>query len=447
MVVVGAGLAGLVAARALADAGASVVVLEARDRVGGRMLSQTIGEGTVIDVGGQWIGPGQDRMYELASKAGVETFPTHTAGDKVLELGGRLRQYSGTIPRLAPHVLVDIALAQRKLNRMAAIVDPSSPWEARRAADWDGQTMHTWMRRNVRTAAARSLFGIACSIAWGSAPEDLSLLHVLFYVASAGSFERILDTEGGAQQDRFRGGSQMIAEWLATGLDGRVHLSAPVRRIEQNSAGVRVGADGIEVEASRTIVAVPPNLAGRIDYDPPLPAGRDQLTQQMPQGATIKCQALYESPFWRADGLSGEAISAEGPVGVVFDNSPAEGTPGVLVGFVVGRAARKLDRAHPDQRRDAVVECFARLFGGRAARPLDYVERDWSKEVWTRGCPVCHFPPGGWTAWGPWLRAPAGRIHWSGTETATQWSGYMDGAAQSGERVAVEVLAGLDGSS
>jgi monoamine oxidase len=447
--VVGAGLAGLTAARGLTDAGSSVIVLEARDRVGGRTLSESIGGGDVVDVGGQWIGPGQDRMYALAGEAGIEIFPTHTTGKNLLELGGKIRKYTGTIPRLGPRVLVDIARAQRKLNKLAATVSPEAPWEAAQAEEWDGQTMRTWLDRNVRTRAARSLFGIACSIAWGAPPEQLSVLHVLFYISGAGSLEKILDTEGGAQQDRFVGGSQRVALWLAEQLGDRVRLSSPVREIDQSETAVRIVADGCELHAEQVIVAVPPNLAGRIVYEPGLPPNRDLLTQQMPQGMTTKCQAVYEEPFWRDEGFSGEAVSERGPVGVIFDNSPresedgAERVPGVLVGFMTGTPAREVAELPEDSRREVVLDCFARLFGDRARTPTQFIEKSWERELWTRGCPTCRFPPGGWTAWGPHLRAPVERIHWAGTETATEWSGYMEGAVQSGERAAQEVLASL----
>jgi monoamine oxidase len=442
VVVVGAGFAGLSAARELSQNGATVAVLEARDRVGGRVLNEPIGDGRVVEVGGQWIGPGQERIAALAREAGIETFATHTDGQNLLELDGRLRRYSGTIPRLGPHVLLDIARTMRKVERLARSVPLEAPWQAPRASEWDSQTMRSWLERNTFSKTTRALFEVTSSIVWGVPSEDISLLHALFYVHAAGGLEAILDTEGGAQELRFVGGSQAIALWLAEQLGDTVRLSAPVRLIEYDTGGVRVVSDRLTVHGDQAIVAVPPNLAGRIDYDPPLPANRDQLTQQTPQGATIKCQAIYDQPFWRSDGLSGEALSTHGPVMVCFDNSPPEGSPGVLLGFIVGRAARSLAGATVEERRQTVLDSFARLFGKQCSTPIGYVEKNWAADEWTRGCPVCRFTPGGWTAFGPSLREPVGRIHWAGTETATAWSGYMEGAIQSGRRAAAEALAG-----
>jgi monoamine oxidase len=441
LVVIGAGLAGLSAARAAAAAGASVVVVEARDRVGGRVLNEDIGGGNVVEVGAQWIGPTQDRLAALAAKLGVETFPTYGEGENVIEYGGRLRRYRGTIPRINPVVLLDVEHAQRRLNRMARKVPLDAPWEAPDAAALDGQTAATWMRRNLATRAGRMLLELGIEAVWAAQPEDMSLLHVLFYIHSAGGLEMLFDTEGGAQQDRFVGGSQRIPILMAQEL-GRenVLLGAPVRMIRRGEHGVTVEADGATVRARRTVVAVAPTLAGRIAYDPPLPGFRDQLTQRMPLGTVAKCMAIYDEPFWRAENLSGQGTSDAGPVKLTFDNTPPSGAPGVLLGFLEGRQARELGRVNANERRAAVLDCFARLFGPRAGRPDAYLERLWAEEEWSRGCYGCHMPTGAWTAYGPALREPIGPLHWAGAEYATVWNGYMDGAVRSGEAAASAVL-------
>jgi monoamine oxidase len=441
LVVVGAGLAGLASAREAVASGASVVVIEARDRVGGRVLNHDIGGGEVVELGGQWIGPTQDRLAALADELGVERFATHGDGENVIEFSGSLRRYSGTTPRINPLVLLDVQRAQRKLNRLARRVPLEAPWRASGAARLDGQTAATWMRRNVATRPGRALLELGIEAVWAAEPEDMSLLHVLFYIHSAGSLEILFDTEGGAQQDRFVGGSQLVPMRMAEQLGGeRLVLAAPARRIEHDADGVAVHADGAIARGRRAILALAPTLASRIAYDPPLPGYRDQLTQRMPLGTVAKCMAIYDEPFWRAEGLSGQGTSDTGPVKLTYDNSPPGGSPGVLLGFLEGRHARELGRLPGDERRAAVVDCFARLFGPRAARPGSYVERLWAEEEWSRGCYGCHMPTGAWTSYGPALREPIGPLHWAGAECATVWNGYMDGAVRSGQHAAREAL-------
>jgi monoamine oxidase len=441
VVVVGAGLAGLAAARRLRAGDASVVVVEARERVGGRVLNHDIGGGKVVEVGGQWIGPTQDRLAGLAAELGVETFPTYGEGENLIEYGGALRRYRGTIPRINPAVLLEVERAQRRLNRLSRDVPLEAPWEAPKAAKLDGQTLATWMRRNLATKPGRMLLELGIEAVWAAQPEEMSLLHALFYIHSAGSLERLFDTEGGAQQDRFVGGSQLVPIRMAEQLgEERLVLGAPVRRIEHSSDGVIVHADGNVVRGRRAILALAPTLAGRIAYDPSLPGYRDQLTQRMPLGTVAKCMAIYDEPFWRAEGVSGQAMSDRGPVRLTFDNSPPEGSPGVLLGFLEGRRARELGRLPEHERRTAVIDCFTRLFGPRAATPDAYVERLWAEEEWTRGCYGCHMPTGAWTNFGPALHPPIGPLHWAGAEYAHVWNGYMDGAVRSGEAAAAEVV-------
>ena len=442
IVVVGAGLAGLAAARELVARGSSVVVLEARERVGGRVLNHDIGDGKVVEVGGQWIGPTQDRIAALARDLAVETFPTYAQGDNVIEYRGSLHRYTGAIPRINPVVLVDVEQAQRRLNRLARRVPLDAPWEAPKAARLDGQTTATWMRRNMATGPGRMLLELGIEAVWAAQPEDMSLLHVLFYVHSAGGFDALIETAGGAQDSRFVSGSQLVAIRMAAELgEERVVLEAPVRRIDHGEEGVTVHADGAVVARGRqAIMALAPTLAGRIAYDPPLPGFRDQLTQRIPLGTVAKCMALYDEPFWRREGLSGQATSDTGPVKLTFDNSPPDGTPGVLLGFLEGRRARELGRVTVEERRAAVLDSFARLFGPRAAKPAGYIERLWAEEEFSRGCYGCHLPTGAWTNYGPALRAPVGPLHWAGAEYATHWNGYMDGAVRSGESAAREVL-------
>ncbi len=439
--IVGAGLAGLAAATALRAAGASVAVLEARERVGGRLCNELLGGEVIADAGGAWMGAGHDRLAALAESLGEHSFPTYDAGDNVLLLRGRRRTYSGTIPRLNPLVLLDLLLARRRIDRLAGRVGADRPWEAADAQRHDAETFDTWMRRHVHTRTGRELLAIAGRTVWGTDPNELGLLHVLFYVSSAGGIARLFDTQGGAQQDRFAGGAHALAHGLAERLGASVFRSAPVDRIVQEAGGVRLLSPALAVAARRAVVAIPPALTARIDFDPELPGLRRQLAQRMPLGTLTKCFALYRKPFWRESGCSGEAVSDAGPATLTFDCSPQDGRAGVLLGFVGGPDARALSRLGPRERRRAVLDGFVRLYGRAAADPEDYLERSWADEPWSQGGPTSSFAAGGWTGYGPCLRAPVGRIHWAGTETATVWSGYMEGALESAERVAAEVLA------
>jgi monoamine oxidase len=454
VVVVGAGLSGLVAAREIARAGRSVAVLEARDRVGGRMFDRPIAGGEVVDLGAEFIGPTQNRIRALVDELGIHTFPSPTAGRNVYVAGGRRTTYAdtgltGAVPP-DPALLVDLLLVVPRLDAMARKVPVDAPHTAPGAAQLDAQSLASWLRRsstggrrfmNLTTAVVRSIFG--------ADPRELSLLFTLFYIAASGdertpgTFERNFNTRNGAQQDRVDGGTQQIAERVAGELGRRVVRGAPVRRLVAGRGFVDVVADRRSFRARRVVVALPPALAGRIDYEPALPALRDGLTQRMPQGHLVKVQAIYERPFWRDDGLNGTSISDVGPCNVTFDSSPRSGSPGALLGFVGGDAARGFTRLAAPERRQAALASLARCFGPRALEPIDYLETDWASEPYSRGCPVGIAPPGVLTTYGAALREPVGRIHWAGTETSTYWNGYMDGAVRAGERAAREVLAAL----
>jgi monoamine oxidase len=440
VVIVGAGLAGLSAARALRAAGREVIVLEARDRVGGRTFNESIGDGKIVELGGQWVGPTQNRMYELIAELGLETFATYGEGENLFEEGERLRRYSGTIPKTNPIALAEVGLVLARLNRLARTIDPERPWLSPRAGAWDGMTFEDWTRRKIRTKVAREILRLAIEGVWATEPRDVSMLHVLFYIRSAGTLELLLDSEGGAQQDRVVGGTQLISLRMAEALGDAVVLDAPVRKVAHGGDGVTVTSDQGQVRARRVIVAVAPALAGRIAYDPLMPAVRDGLTQRMAMGSVVKCMAIYDEPFWREKGLSGQLTSIRGPVSVGFDNSPPDGSPGVLLAFLEGKAARDGAAMDQDTRREWVVGALARAFGPEAAKPARYVDKAWPNEEWTRGCYGGFMPPGAWTDHGSALRAPVGPIHWAGAETAVVWNGYMEGAVLSGERAAREVL-------
>lgn len=447
VVVVGAGFAGMIAARSLIRAGKKVIVLEARDRVGGRVKAGKIA-GRTVDVGGMWVGPTQTRLLDLIKEYGLHTTPQYISGKNVEQLADRTWLAEGEETGLASPEQKEYDRVLAELDRLSAEVPLDAPWTAPHAYEFDRMTAEDWLVANTKFESVRSFMRAGLRDTYQAETYQMSFLYLLFYIRSGDTLESLYGVKDAAQAFRVVEGFHGVAAKLAGELGPAIVLNTPVRSISQTSAGVTVHSDKQQWLADYCVVAVPLPLSVRIAYDPPLSPERDALAQRMPMGSVIKWYVAYEKPFWRERGLNGFTNSALPPIDVSFDVTPAEGQPGLLAGFIDSPYSLHWTSRPAADRKKMVVDHLVDLLGPEAANPLDYEDQNWPAEEWSRGCYGASMGPGVMTTVGKSIREPHGRVHWAGSETSMKWMGYVEGAIRSGERVAEEVLSSkTDGAS
>lgn len=441
VVVVGAGIAGLTAARFLQSAGRTVAVLEARDRVGGRIKSD-LSNGFLIEVGGQWIAPDQTRLIALVAELGLETFTRYRDGDNVyLGTDGRARRYTGELFPAGPETEAEIERLSALLEELSHEVDPAEPWAHPRAQEFDEISFEAWLREQSSHREATD--NVALFVAGAmltKPPAAFSLLQALVMSASAGGFNDLVDPDF-ILDSRVKGGMHQVPERVAeiVGADS-IHLETDVRSIDTTGGAITVESARGTYVAKHVILALAPHLVSRIDFEPPLPPAKQQMYQHLSCGQVIKVQAFYDRPFWRDAGLSGTAFSPYQVVHEAYDNTAHDFDGGTLVGFVSDVVADRLYGLDPVSRRQEILNSFASYFGDAALNPISYYESDWVNERFTRGAYGASFDIGGITRYRQAVRSSVGGIHFASSDIAGVGYTHIEGAIRMGERAAREVL-------
>lgn len=439
--IIGAGFSGLAAAQQLRRHGRPFLVIEARDRVGGRTYTRRLDDGKYADLGGQWIGPTQDRMYDLAREHGVEWYATYNEGKNILDLNQRIRHYTGLIPKMDVPSLINIDLVLRRLESMAKSVPQKTPWKATRAATWDSVSLASFVKQACYTRSCYKVVRAGLETVFACELNEISLLHALFYIHSGTSLNNLLSIENGAQQHRIKGGMQTLADRIAEPLKDAIRLNQLISSIVYEHGEYLVQGPGFAVTAKSVILTIPPVLVRDIRFEPALPLRKTQLLDKISMGIVGKVLGIYARPFWRNMGFSGQVVADEhAPFQTLFDSSPADGGYGVLMAFCIADRARAFFDRPETEREGVALEYFVRYFGAEAAKPLKYLDHSWANEPWSKGCYAGLYPTGAWTNFRSALAEPVNRLYWAGTETSDVWYGYIEGAVRAGERAADEVL-------
>jgi monoamine oxidase len=441
VIIIGGGFSGIAAARILHKANKSFIVLEARERLGGRVYTKRFENGQYLDFGGQWIGPTQDRMYALCKEYGVDYFETYNEGYNILDFDQKVKKYRGLIPKIDIISLLNLDWLLRKMERMAKEISGSTPWSHPKSETYDNILLSDFIKKNCITQSSHKVITYGLETVFACELNTISLLHALFYIKSGHNLNGLISIKDGAQQHRIVGGMQTLVDKMAAEFLTKVHFNQPVQSIKRDKNSVRVAGDGFEFEAKNVIIAIPPPLAAEIKFSPELTSQKSQLINQIRMGKVGKCFMIYEKPFWRDQKFSGQALADEhSPFQTLFDSSPKNSEYGVILGFTIADRAEDFFKKSLEQRKQAILKKLVDYFGEEAKNPTAYHDFSMTDETWSRGCYAGLYPVGGWAAFQDAYSKPEDRIFWAGTEASDVWFGYIEGAVRAGERAVGEIL-------
>ena len=441
VIIIGGGFSGIAAGKLLHEKQISFKILEARDRVGGRVYTKRFENDFYLDFGGQWIGPSQTRMYELVQEFGLEPFTTYNQGKNILDINQKVKTYKGLIPNTDIFSLLNMEFVMRKLQGLANKIDVEKPHLHPKAKELDELTLEDFLVKNCFTKNARKILSAGLETVFACELSEISLLHAIFYIKSGNGLESLLSIDNGAQQDRIVGGMQLLAEKMLEAFKAQLLLNQPVKKIEKVEEGYVVSTPDKQYKAKYIISAIPPHLLSEIDLPSNFSETKQELIKSLPMGLVAKCFAVYNKPFWRENGYSGQSVSDKNtPFQTVFDASPKDGSKGVLLAFCIANRHKEFFALSENERKRKCLEVFSTYFGETALKPEFYIDYSMKDDVWSGGCYAAFHPPKILTTYQGSLSKPEGDFHFAGTETSTIWCGYIEGAVRAGERAAKEIF-------
>ena len=463
--IIGAGPSGLTAAYRLQQAGHTVAVIEARERVGGRTWSNHI-NGAFLEIGGQWVSPDQTALISLISELGLKTFSRYRDGENLYrDPNGTMHRYTGDMFPANEKTQQEMVRLIEKLDALAAEIGAQQPWAHPKARELDTISFHHWLRTQSDDEEACNNIGLFIAGGMLTKPAHaFSALQAVLMAASAGSFSNLVD-EDFILDKRVVGGMQSVSLTLAQKVGAEnIILGHPARvlrwqepgeypvRVETEAFsedGVASPADNVIVRAKYVVVAVPPNLYSRVHFVPALDRRQHQMHQHQSLGLVIKVHAVYPTPFWRDKGLSGTCFAANNLVQEIYDNTnydpqtDQEESRGTLVGFVSDEAADKMFTISAEERKARILDSMAQMLGEETKNPIVYYESDWGAEEWTRGAYAASYDLGGLHRYGADQLTPVGPIYWSCSDIASDGYQHVDGAVRMGEKTAATLDAKL----